>query len=376
MKGFQGDPWPGTAGNTQLTNYSTPAATLYNKNKDGQYLMSKSIDNITEDTDNNTISFVACRPELEIPVPSDGVEQEGSNSFSVKWQKVTGATSYEIELTAFNRASSDPAKALQQEFDFKGCYSKTTGLFTSPNLLKMGTSTKTGWVKTDTWKVPQSTDMTEVMGANVVKDPVDGTISITYGNEGDPVSTAAKQEVSFTVTADGKQVFTFKDVRKDLFWLEIKPSKQMYMNYLAVYDGIWTAEQLGINTESSSRRAGSEPEIFKTTNNGYTFTDLDTSKRYVYRVRSLGEEKTSSQWSEEKSFEFGSAGIIPGDANGDGTVNVSDIVLTVNYIMGNPAPNFNKEAADLNGDGEINVTDIVKMVNIIMEATSRRENRR
>ena len=396
LKGFQGDPWPGTAGNTQLTNYSTPAATLYNKNKDGQYLMSKSIDNITEDTDNNTISFVACRPELEIPVPSDGVEQEGSNSFSVTWPKITGATSYEIELTAFNRASSDPAKALQNEFDFKGCYSKTTGysdistklgsyglpgwsgakLYTSPNLLKMGTSTTTGSLKTPTWKVPQSTEMTVVMGANVVSEPVDGTISITYGNEGDPVSTAAKQEVSFTVTADGKQVFTFKDVRKDLFWLEIKPSKQMYMNYLAVYDGIWTAEQLGINTESSSRRAGSEPEIFKTTNNGYTFTDLDTSKRYVYRVRSLGEEKTSSQWSEEKSFEFGSAGIIPGDANGDGTVNVSDIVLTVNYIMGNPAPNFNKEAADLNGDGEINVTDIVKMVNIIMEATSRREDRR
>lgn len=396
LKGIQGDPWPGKTGNTQLTNYSTPAATLFNANTDGRKLMSKPIDNITEDTDNNTISFVACRPELGIPDPSDGVEQVGSNSFSVTWPKITGATSYEIELTAFNRASSDPAKALQQEFDFKGCYSKTTGysdistklgsyglpgwsgakLYTSPNLLKMGTSTTTGSLKTPTWKVPQSTDMTVVMGANVVSDPVDGILSITYGNEGDPVSTAAKQEVSFTVTADGKQVFTFKDVRKDLFWLEIKPSKQMYMNYLAVYDGIWTAEQLGINTESPSRRAGSEPEIFKTTNNGYTFTDLDTSKRYVYRVRSLGEEKTSSQWSEEKSFEFGSAGIIPGDANGDGTVNVSDIVLTVNYIMGNPAPNFNKEAADLNGDGEINVTDIVKMVNIIMEATSRREDRR
>ena len=64
-------------------------------------------------------------------------------------------------------------------------------------------------------------------------------------------------------------------------------------------------------------------------------------------------------------------GFVPGDANGDGTVNVSDIVLTVNYIMGNPAPNFNKEAADLNGDGEINVTDIVMMVKIIMEASAR-----
>ena len=328
-KGLKGDPWPGTAGNTQLTNYSTPAATLYNKNKDGQYLMSKSIDNITEDTDNNTISFVACRPELEIPVPSDGVEQEGSNSFSVKWQRVTGATGYEIELTTLNRASSDPAKALQNEFDFKDCYSEKDGytdissklgdyglprwsgskLYTSPNLLKMGTSTKTGWVKTDTWKVPQSTDMTVVMGANVVKDPVDGKISITYRNEGESVSTAGKQEASFTVTADGKQVFTFKDIRKDLFWLEINPTKQMYLNYLAIYDGIWTAEQLGINTESSSRRAGSEPETFTTTKNKYTFTDLDTSKRFVYRVRAVGEENTFSLWSEEKSFEFGTTGI-------------------------------------------------------------------
>ena len=58
--------------------------------------------------------------------------------------------------------------------------------------------------------------------------------------------------------------------------------------------------------------------------------------------------------------------IIMGDVNGDGVVNVTDIVATVNYIMEKPSDGFNKEAADLNGDGEINVTDIVKMVTIIM----------
>ena len=57
---------------------------------------------------------------------------------------------------------------------------------------------------------------------------------------------------------------------------------------------------------------------------------------------------------------------IPGDANSDKLVNVTDIVATVNYIMEKPSPGFNKKAADLNGDGEINVTDIVKMVSIIM----------
>ena len=56
----------------------------------------------------------------------------------------------------------------------------------------------------------------------------------------------------------------------------------------------------------------------------------------------------------------------PGDVNGDGLVNVTDIVATVNYIMEKPSDNFNKDAADLNGDGEVNVTDIVMMVSIIM----------
>jgi Flp pilus assembly protein protease CpaA len=56
-----------------------------------------------------------------------------------------------------------------------------------------------------------------------------------------------------------------------------------------------------------------------------------------------------------------------GDANGDGLVNVTDIVATVNYIMEKPSEGFNKEAADLNGDGVVNVTDIVMMVSIIMD---------
>ena len=62
--------------------------------------------------------------------------------------------------------------------------------------------------------------------------------------------------------------------------------------------------------------------------------------------------------------------MIMGDANGDGEVNVSDIVEIVNYIMGKPSANFVQAAADLNGDGEVNVTDIVKVVSIIMSNNS------
>ena len=58
--------------------------------------------------------------------------------------------------------------------------------------------------------------------------------------------------------------------------------------------------------------------------------------------------------------------MVMGDANGDGDVNVSDIVEIVNCIMGKPSAKFVKAAADMNGDGEVNVTDIVMVVNSIM----------
>ena len=65
------------------------------------------------------------------------------------------------------------------------------------------------------------------------------------------------------------------------------------------------------------------------------------------------------------------AAFIPGDANGDGLVNVTDIVEIVNSILGHPSAKFNKTAADVNGDGEVNVTDIVSVVNIILSSNAR-----
>lgn len=60
--------------------------------------------------------------------------------------------------------------------------------------------------------------------------------------------------------------------------------------------------------------------------------------------------------------------VIPGDANGDGIVNVTDIVEMVNYIMNKPSDKFVFAAADVNSDGLVNVTDIVCTVTIIMSS--------
>ena len=51
-----------------------------------------------------------------------------------------------------------------------------------------------------------------------------------------------------------------------------------------------------------------------------------------------------------------------GDSNGDGALNVLDVVLLVNLVL---APSY-EECADLNSDGMLNVLDIVTLVNLIV----------
>ena len=54
---------------------------------------------------------------------------------------------------------------------------------------------------------------------------------------------------------------------------------------------------------------------------------------------------------------------ISGDINEDGTVNILDVILTINIILGIDEIN---QLADLNNDGLINILDIVLIVNIIL----------
>ncbi|MBC8180285.1 S8 family serine peptidase [candidate division KSB1 bacterium] len=102
-----------------------------------------------------------------------------------------------------------------------------------------------------------------------------------------------------------------------------------------------------------------------------TYTDFavipDSTYRYAYKV--LGTDMAESDYS--KFITATPVSAASGDANGDLSVNVLDIVAIVNYILEeNPEP-FLSEAADVNDDGSINVLDIVGVVNIILGTPKR-----
>ena len=55
-----------------------------------------------------------------------------------------------------------------------------------------------------------------------------------------------------------------------------------------------------------------------------------------------------------------------GDANGDGSVNVADVMLIVNHILGNTLPVFHAECVNMNSDSRIDVADVMLVVNMIL----------
>lgn len=56
--------------------------------------------------------------------------------------------------------------------------------------------------------------------------------------------------------------------------------------------------------------------------------------------------------------------VLPGDVNADGRVNVSDVTVLINMILG--ITPMDQERADVNGDGRVNVSDVTALINIIL----------
>ena len=58
-----------------------------------------------------------------------------------------------------------------------------------------------------------------------------------------------------------------------------------------------------------------------------------------------------------------------GDVNGDGRMNVSDVTMLINMILG--ITPVDAARADLNGDTKVNVSDVTSLINIILGVSSK-----
>ncbi len=57
-----------------------------------------------------------------------------------------------------------------------------------------------------------------------------------------------------------------------------------------------------------------------------------------------------------------------GDADGNGKVDADDVKALTNAILGNPSDQYIEPAADVNGDGVVNVADLVEIINTLLKS--------
>ena len=73
-----------------------------------------------------------------------------------------------------------------------------------------------------------------------------------------------------------------------------------------------------------------------------------------------------SDWEGEVTLIIPISKVIPGDADGNETVDENDIMIIIDYIMGLNPEGFEFSLADVNGDKKVTIADVTALVNKIL----------
>jgi M6 family metalloprotease-like protein len=364
--GMAGDPYPGTSGNSSLTNTTTPAATLFNKNTDGTYYLNKPIYNISEN--NGVISFSVMEENVvDTPQPLSAT-QVTDDSFTARWNGVEEADRYEVELSV---TLPNPNSGYLIDEDFSGfpagstvptnvstkldSYTQIAGwtgenVYVRSGKVQIGSNAITGWLQT-----PPCTSSHSTFYVSITVTPASSSVSsptyklYIYNEKNEKLG-------YYTFTLSSSETTILKaTLNSDTspYSFRLEPSTRSYISQFTV-----------TSTEDGS---GDEADIvgtYDTTDTEYSFSGL-TESQYYYRVRAI-KYGIYSPWSDYITVPMG---LLVGDADGNGEITVGDITAVAAYILDNGS-DINVTAADADGNGEITVGDITTIAAKILNNES------
>ena len=303
---LKGDVWPGTKGNTELTNTSLPAAKVYS----GGY-MNKPITGI--EYQNDVISFKFMYDAIvDVPVVLPAIDVT-NNSFVANWDAVEDAVEYTVELYKQSSVANGAGdKEVMLSEDFMNCTAGNTMLesetidsymssigweceyvYSENGVLRIGSSKNSGMLLTP-W-LEASGDVITTLEASLYNTKDTGVVlTVAYYDENEELIsyedyniTGTNEKISFSLDING--IFFVA-----LYTEMSTGNKRVKIDNLKVYQ------------ETSVKR-----ELVKTVTtaaSSYQFNNLEEGATYLYRVKA-SDGKASSAFSDYVEVSLLSTGI-------------------------------------------------------------------
>ena len=291
-----GDTYPGTSKNTQLTDNSVPAATLFNANTDGKKLMHKPITDIAESSD-GLISFtfmggvfVAVPEELQATMSGKEITatwndiQDEVLSYNIMYGSVgEGDVQEEVIIDEdFSKAIADSdgkndiSNALDQKLSTTGF--SGSKLYDGTKGLKMGSSKIDGELKSPVLTCASDKISITLSSETYGTDESTLTVMVYKNGEIEPFYISKPLEVGTVNTLEISGV-------PSEFMVVIDARKRCYLNKLQI-------------KANSFNPYSNETEITGITSMPYSFMPSFDANQYWMQIQAVGPEGKTSEWSE------------------------------------------------------------------------------
>ena len=102
-----------------------------------------------------------------------------------------------------------------------------------------------------------------------------------------------------------------------------------------------------------------------------TYTTAKRSNDYSYYFAGDGSDYLFTFNADDLSFrievvEQQPVGLI-GDVNEDGILNIQDVTMLIDHLLGSEASPFNTNNADINQDSIINISDVTLLIDLLLQ---------
>ncbi len=297
---YGGDPYPGTSRNTQLTDDSTPSASLFNANTDGKKLMHKPITDIAESTD-GIISFTFMGGIYVAP-PTDLAASMSANEITATWNETQeGIVSYNLKYGSVDKGEAQETVIIDEDFskvtsngnsnnDISSMLDEwlNTPGFTGTKLyadykgLKMGSSKLDGELISPVLSGITG-DISMILSSETYgTDNCMLTVNVYKSGETNPFYTSEPLEAGKVNTLKLSKV-------PDRFIAVIGARKRCYLTKLQIIG-------------NSYNPYSNETEITGITSMPYTFSPAFEAEQYWMQIQAVGSEGKASGWSDRIIF--------------------------------------------------------------------------